>query len=165
MISVATQNEVLNKQYFTKQDCIKEADDFINSRYDISKLDSKSYAAIRREFINHYLGMTLKDYEIKSSESCTPVVETGLNYFFVESVRNITVEELMKKIDDCELVVAVATDKIGEKSNFEFLSNLKERISDEVSNGELKLRETYSFRDCETNQYTLGIQKVLKPTD
>lgn len=161
---MATQNEVLKKQYFTKQDCIKKADDFIDTRYDKSKLDPRSYEAIRREFINHYLGMTLEDYEIKSSQSCTPV-ETGLNYFFVENVRNITVEELIKKINDCELVVAVAADKIGEKSDFEILSGIKQRISDKVSNGELELRETYSFRDCETNQYTLSIQKVLKPTD
>lgn len=162
-----TRKEVSKKQYFTTEECIEEADKFINRRYDKSKLGETSYAAIRREFINHYLGMTLEDYEIKSSESCAPTIKTGLSYFLVENVENFSLEQLIEKIEECEIVVAVATDKIGEQDNFKFLSRLKERIQNETANGELKLRESYGFSDCETNQYTLSIQKVLSknPTD
>lgn len=156
-----TQKEVSNKQYFTTDECIKEADKFINGRYDKSKLVETSYAAIRREYINHYLGMTLEDYEGKNSEFCNPTIETGLSSFLVENVENISLEQLIKKIEECEIVVAVAIDKIGEQNNFKILSSLKEKIKAEADSGKLKLRETYSFSDCETNQYTLSIQKVL----
>ncbi len=159
--------DVVSKgQYFTKEECIKEANSYIEKMYAGSNLEKSSYDAIRMEFINHYIGMVLEDYEVKNSDVCTPIT-TGLNYFFVQNLDNISLEELMKKLNECELVVAVATDKIGEKNNFELLNELKKLISNEVTNGDLRLRESYSFSDCETNQYTLSIQKVLSknPTD
>lgn len=153
--------DVLSKgQYYTKENFIKEANSYIEKMYAELNLEKSSYDAIRMEFINHYIGMALEDYEVKRSCDCTPIT-TGLNYFFVQNLNDISSEELIKKLNECELVVAVATDKIGEKNNFELLSKLKQSISSEVTSGDLKIKESYSFSDCETNQYTLSIQKVL----
>lgn len=154
---MATQNAVSQKKFLAVQDCIEMANSYIKERYENE--DDATKDAIRREYINHYLGMSLDDYEINN---CSDPLK--LDNIFIENINSIPLEHFLKKLDECGWIVALASSKIGETKSIEALRKLKNMLASEINEGSVRVMESYNYNyiDGQIHQYTLSLKKELQ---